>query len=334
MEKIARICWNTRDWKSPSGKEGKSSAESSFEKNNGFGHEEWLLDNTRIMPDGYHYGFLEPMDVASGKHFGKVYDIHLFTISPRKEKVYLGCIHNAVGVEPKESAKVFRYYKEQGWIDEMKDDVRFVEGTVTDFKPELMFNVKFKFYEANINYSNRPIIKPGSLGHRYNLMDKKNDFEFLLDEEGKVETLDTSIIMRATKSVKISIDPLHKKIQNAISKLLKDDYIHLSLDKGESSLSSGQRIDIKGQFKTTGEWHYFEIKTYSAKQSIREALGQILEYSHYDHISTRASKLYIIGPEKPDEKDAIYIKKLRRMYNLPLWFRWYSFKDNKLHGEI
>ena len=96
----------------------------------------------------------------------------------------------------------------------------------------------------------------------------------------------------------------------------------------------GQRVDVKGKFKATDEWHYFEIKTCSAKQSIREAFGQIMEYSHYDHLSTRATKLYIVGPEKPDEKDAAYIKKLRDMYHLPLWFRWYSFEDNKLHDEI
>ena len=132
----------------------------------------------------------------------------------------------------------------------------------------------------------------------------------------------------------IIIDPLHKKIQNTIVEQLREQYYHLYLEKGDSSLTSGQKVDIKGKFKETDEWHYFEIKTSSAKQSIREALGQILEYSHYDHISTRATKLYIIGPEKPDEKDIAYIKKLRDMYKLPIWFRWYSFENNKLYEEI
>lgn len=334
MEKIARICWNTHDWKRPSGSEGKSRADSSYEKSVGFGHEEWLLDNTRIMPDGYHYGFLQPMNVTSGKHIGEVYDIHLFAITPAKQKVFIGCLHNAVGVDLTESKKVYRYYKEKGWLEEMKEDVRYAGGIVTGFKPEWMFNVKFKFSEAKVNYSNQPIIKSDTLGHRYNLMDKKDDFEFLKDDEGNVKTLDTSIIVRTSTSGEILIDPLHKKIQNAIAELLKDEYVQLYLEKGDTTLSSGQRVDVKGKFKATDEWHYFEIKTSSAKQSIREALGQILEYSHYDHLSTRASKLYIVGPEKPDEKDAAYIKKLRGMYHLPLWFRWYSFEDNKLHDEI
>ena len=46
----------------------------------GFGHEEWLLDDSRIYEsDSYHYAFLKPMNVDSGKHIGMEYDIHLFT---------------------------------------------------------------------------------------------------------------------------------------------------------------------------------------------------------------------------------------------------------------
>ena len=38
-EKIARLCWNTHDWKRPSGSEGKSLSENSYEKIVGFGIE-------------------------------------------------------------------------------------------------------------------------------------------------------------------------------------------------------------------------------------------------------------------------------------------------------
>lgn len=80
MEKIARICWNTKEWKRPSGRKGKSKDNNSYENEKGFGHEEWLLDDSKIMSDGYHYGFLEPMSVKSSIHNGKTYDIHIYTI--------------------------------------------------------------------------------------------------------------------------------------------------------------------------------------------------------------------------------------------------------------
>lgn len=334
MEKIARICWNTYDWKRPSGRMGKSSAKSTYEKNEGFGHEEWILDNTRVMPDGYHYGYLQQLDVRSGKHLGKTYDIHLFTVSPNKQKIYIGCLYNATTVTPEESKEVYLYYKKLHWIEEMKNEISYVGGNVTDFAPKWMFNIKFKFAEAKIYYSNRPIIKYNTLGFRYKLMNKKEDFQYILDEEGHIQMLDTSTIERRSHSGKVIIDPIHKKIQNALGVILNKEYVDISLEKSEIGLTSGQRIDIKGKNKISKEWHYFEVKTCSAKQSIREALGQILEYSHYDHISTRATKLFIVGPEKPDEKDVAYIKKLRDLYGLPIWFRWYSFDENMLYDEI
>ena len=122
IEKIARICWNTYEWTRPSGKEGKSKAENSFERIYGFGHEEWLLDKSRIYME-YHYGFLQPMNVKSGIHIGNTYDIHLFTISPQKQRLYVGCLHNAIGIGPDESKEVFAYYKEKGWLKQMEDEI-------------------------------------------------------------------------------------------------------------------------------------------------------------------------------------------------------------------
>ena len=227
MEKIARICWNTRNWKRPSGSEGKSSSPDTYENEQGFGHEEWLLDDRKIMPNGYHYAFLEPLRVKSGKHVGQVYDIHLFSIAPTKQRIYVGCLHNAIGVSKEESLEVFNYYKKQGWLEDMKLDVKFVGGKVKDFLPEFMFNVKFQFSEADINYSNPPILKSESLSPRYVLMDKKRDFEYEIDEENCIQVLDTSDIYSVTNDGEIIIDPIHKKIQNAIAQLLKDDYVHL-----------------------------------------------------------------------------------------------------------
>ena len=68
-----------------------------------------------------------------------------------------------------------------------------------------MFNVKFRFSDAQINYSNPPIIKPDTLGHRYDLMDKKTEFGFILNDEGKIETLDTSDIIKTTKAKRLVI---------------------------------------------------------------------------------------------------------------------------------
>lgn len=326
MEKIARICWNTNDWKCPSGIEGKSKDKQSYERINGFGHEEWLLDFTKILPDGYHYGFLQAMNVKSDIHELSQYDIHLFTITPTSQKAYIGCLYNAQGVTLEQSQEVYDYYKSKGWIKEMKQEIRSCGGKVEDFYPKWMFNVRFRFKDARINYSNQPLIDPKSIGNRYNLMNKIAPFHFL-KEGDDVRHLNTDTFSRKTNGKEISINPLHKKIQNAVVRLLAAQYTHLALEAEDPVM--GQRIDIKGKLKDADEWHYFEIKTYSAKRSIREALGQILEYAHYPS-ARRASNLYIIGPEKPDDMDIEYLKTLRNTYHLPIWFRWYSFEEDKL----
>ena len=333
MEKIARLCWNTNEWRRPSGRKGKSGMKEAYENENGFGHEEWLLDDSKIMPDGYHYAFLEQLRIQGTKHHGKVYDIHLYTFSPTRQWVYIGCLKRAVGVSTAESKKVYDYYEKMGWIEDMKKDVLYVGGTVRDFEPTFMFNVKFKYEDAVINYSNQPILTPGSIpSPRYNFMDKKRTFEFKRDEDGNIKMLDTSIFERVVEGGKIQIDPLHKKIQNAVAEILKVQYTKIQLESNPEG-AEDQRIDIKGFSKKEQEWHFFEIKTVSAKRCIREAFGQILEYAHYPNV-TRAKKFFIIGPEPPDDNDKAYMQLLRERYNLPIWFRWFSLKDNKLHERV
>ena len=333
MEKIARLCWNTKEWRRPSGRKGKSGMKESYENENGFGHEEWLLDDSKIMPDGYHYGFLEQLRVKSKIHHGKVYDIHLYTFSPTRQWVYIGCLKKAIGVSTVESEKVYDYYEKMGWIEDMRKDVLYAKGTVKDFTAAFMFNVKFKFENAVINYSNQPILSKGSIpSPRYNFMDKKRSFEFEKDEDGNVKVLDTSIFERVVEGGKIQIDPLHKKIQNAVSEILKGQYTKIQLETNPED-AEDQRIDIKGFSKKEQEWHFFEVKTVSAKRCIREALGQILEYAHYPNVN-RAKKFFIIGPEPPDENDKAYMQLLRNTYKMPIWFRWYSFKENKSYERV
>lgn len=331
MEKIARICWNTNNWKRPSGLKGKSKAISTYEKDKGFGHEEWLLDETKTLPDGYNYGFLQPMSVKSRKHDNQVYDIHLFTIDPNGNRLYVGCLKNAIGVTEEESKRVYQYYEKQGWIEEMMDDLHSVGCKRHKFNPRTAFNVKFKFIEATIYYSNKPVLNPDMIAPRYRLMNKENRIHFIKDSRGCTQTIDTSQSKRTIAAQEILIDPIHKKIQSGLYKILRKQYKRISI---ECSLDGygRQRVDILGQHKDTNEWHFFEVKTHSARQSIREAIGQLLEYAHYPS-DNRADKLFIVGPQPPDEQDKAYIKMLRDTYGLPIWFRWYSINGQKLHDS-
>lgn len=177
-QRIARICWNDNQWSRPSGRQGKSRNSESFENNESFGYEEWLFDS-RVMPDGYHYAFLEPM--SADCHIGKTYDIHIFTIAPNKRKIYLGCLHEVVGITKAEAARVYKVYRANGWLKQMTDDVMRVGGNPKRLGP-VMFNIKYRLETAEINLFNPPILRDDSVWHRYNLMYKRGELQFEINK--------------------------------------------------------------------------------------------------------------------------------------------------------
>lgn len=247
----------------------------------------------------------------------------------------MGCLHCAKCISKADSTKAYAYYKEQGWLEEIKKELQAVGiESVPDFmEPEVMFNVKFRFSRTTINYSNQPVIISEELENRnrYKLMDLEFNLKFKKASQNHTTYLSTDDYTRTTEGKTTNVNPLHKKIQNAVKEALSGEYEEMLFEQ-YSKNDYGQRIDIVG--KSGEELHYFEVKTSnSAKLCIREALGQILEYANYPSVS-KASKLFIIGAYAPDDQDKEYIKFLRGRYRLPIWYCWYSFEKEQLSGPI
>jgi len=186
-DKIARICWNTNGWEYPSGMEGKSKSQS-YEAENGFGHEEWLLDRRKVSSDGYHYGFLEPLRKSS---FDGKKNIHLYSITPIGKKLYVGCIQGAIYVSPEESKIVWEQYKSSGWLDSMVEELK---GLGLEYSGlDEPFNVKFRFedyidYQGNEMYISKD--DPNTTNHRYVFLNKREPLMF----ESQDIDLDSEII--------------------------------------------------------------------------------------------------------------------------------------------
>lgn len=320
-DKIARICWNTEGWKFPSGPLGKSLYPESYEAEHGYGHEEWLFDRSRIIDD-FHYAFLEPLNVESGKHYGKCYNISLFTINGSWQKLYVGDIRNAICISKDEAEKVYRIYEKNGWIKEMADDIRRVgvdPAVFIENLPKYIFNVKFRFEDVNKLDELEEISKNDTniTTNRFKLLTKK--INFLINEEnmdGESEgEYRNEAKRKAVFKKEIEYDPYHSKMQNALKRLLqesyKDEYDKVCIEKG--------RIDIKARTKSK-KWHYFEIKTDSPKICIRSALGQIMEYAYWPDLE-RAEKLIIVGPSPLDNDATRYIRYIRNKFRIPIHYR-------------
>ena len=329
-EYIARICYNTLEWKRPSGREGKGQLKDSFEHLHGFGHEEWLFDQSKIL-NGYHYSFLEPM--GGFIYAGQKMDVHLYFYSREFGKLYLGIIRNVECLTKKEAEKAYDLYEKKGWIKEMRNDIAAVSGDVSalDDVRGTLFNMRFRFEDADINLSNPRIISqddPSTRAKYYKLYQKKGELVFsnIADTKRRGRR---AIAMKSEKKVvfntdvrNTSYDPQHNKMQNAIKRILEKSGEYSSVELEINN------VDITAALPS-GKVDFYELKTSSAKASIREALGQILEYTHYP-TESRADRMIIVGPDKPDEYDKKYLDYLRKTYNLPVWYRSYSFVSNTL----
>ncbi len=329
-EYFARICYNTLEWKRPSGPEGKGTLKDSFENKEGFGHEEWLFDESKII-DGYHYSYLQPM--GDFIHAGKTLIVHLFFYSKDFGKLYLGVIHNVECLTEKQAKDATKIYEKNGWIKEMKEDVAAVGGNVgaLDDHKYSLFNIRFKIKDTDINLSNPRIISqydPSTRATYYKLYSKKGDIVFSDIPDNK-HGVHREMQIKSEKRVafntdirRTSYDPQHNKMQNAVKKILEltGDYKEVVLEKNYVDITATQK---------DGKIDFYELKTAAAKASIREAIGQILEYAHYPS-GKHADRLIIVGPNDPDKYDKMYLQYLRDTYKLPIWFRAFSFEKKTL----
>lgn len=332
-DKISKICWNSQGWKYPSGSQGKSPAATSFESESGYGHEEWLFDKSRVI-DKYHYAFLQPLNLKSDKHVGKKYNIFLFTIT-NGIRYYVAQIKNAACISKAESRDIYKIYKQKGWLKEMMREIEkaganpkiFIKTSHNNF-----FNLKFKFED---------VIRPEEVEElsgrdinitttRYKLLPKSTEFKFVTEISDEEDEGNFKSTKRRKRTYKVDnfVDPYHDKLQNALCALLrkhyKNEYKKVAIER--------DRVDIKAK-TYSDKWHYFEIKTDSPKLSIRNAVGQLLEYSYWPD-SERAEKLIIISDIAPDSDTKKYLTHLRRKFNLAVFYRFFNMESNILSEDF
>jgi hypothetical protein len=331
--KLSRICWNTKNWKFPSGSQGKSVSVEAYEADTGYGHEEWLFDKSKII-DGFHYTFLQPLFLKSDKHDNETYNISLFTINNLNKQYFVGEIKSVECITREESERVYKIYKEKGWIEKMRKDVERVGANYQKFnstEPEIFFNIRFKFEDVLqpdelIEVANNDI---NITTNRYKLLPQKAAIVFgnANDEDETEGNKRNTNRRKKVFNSDCEYDPYHDQMQNAIFDLLKNsgqyDYKKVFIEKG--------RVDIKAITKENA-WHYFELKTDNPKQSIRKALGQILEYAYFPD-TEKAEKLIIVADEKPNETVIKYLDHIRAKFDLPISYRHFNIDTNKLSDD-
>lgn len=349
-KRIARITWNSNGWVMPSGKEGKSKNKDSHEGRHGYGHEEWLLDSSKII-DGYHYGFLEPIRKQQQAFIGKVYDVWIYSLNGLdKKRYFIGEINNVEVLNEIEADKIKQIYIEKGWFDEMEKQIINCGANndgFSDWKGVDLFNVRFKISDVNIKGDYKELPKENKLykfsRYTFTYFDEhyvvgtvdERGFKFLSRKTDGSETVSDKIEKltydREPKS--IEVEYLHKAISAKLLKTLSSKHGFENVTAELPSGYGGNRIDMV--IKDGDKYVFYEIKTYnSSRKSIREALGQLLEYSCWME-SLTAYKMVIVCQKLADFEEAkIYISFLRKTFNLPIFFRVYDTDNENFSDEM
>lgn len=329
--KISKICYNQKNWTKPSGSYGKSPDPKSYETKSGFGHEEWLFDKSKII-NGYHYGFLQSLNLKGDKHVNKNYNIYVYTSYQRK-KYLVGNIKKAICISKDKSSEIFHIYKKNGWLKEMSEQLKIAginDKSFLNTQPMIFFNNKFKFKDVEYYKPFKEISDNDKniLTTRYKLLEKKFEFIFentddTSDEDYKEGKIKSTNKRRKHISCDIEYDPYHDKIQKSLKEILKKEY--------PTVLYESSRVDLKAKTKSN-EWHYYEIKTDSPKISIRNALGQLMEYCYYPN-TNKAKRLFIISDRAPDNETVVYLENIRKKFGLPIYYRFFDIEKKYLSKE-
>lgn len=124
----------------------------------------------------------------------------------------------------------------------------------------------------------------------------------------------------------IEVELRHSRIGDALALYLESIHGEGKIGKEEPT-GNGTNIDVAVR---GDERIYYEIKTgFSAQRCIRDALGQLLEYSHWPG-AQKAARLVVVGEAPLDENAAAYIKKLKKEFSLPIEYQQFDLDARRL----
>lgn len=339
LYKICRICLNSEKWVKPTPKMDENEASFTSPSKSGFGYEEWLnrgewlLSGYEGLEGEWRYVYLQGMFTPKNAYVGEDVSI-LFYVKRNGSKfppMAVAHLENAYAIGEKEAEWAKNQFSQKKWIELMHAEVEAVGGNVAGLnikKPLHFINIRFR--PGSLKFFDEPrIINVNSFHYTTalnwdgviptNVFDTPpvNVIDYAPSIGGQpsdeiLNRFSEEIYERRCASGKLVV-PRQAPIQNALAMQLHSAFS----SKGYRVTCEDQRVDMK-LFDPNGFASFIEIKpASSAREAIRLALGQLIEYSHYP-AAKRADKLIIVSDASPSVEDIGYIDLLRITYNLPL----------------
>jgi hypothetical protein len=332
MHKIARIAFNSSDWRRPTGDARKHEAAKTYSHTHGFGHEEWLF-RSEWQIDGWRYAFVQGVNKSRTKLLKSSQPFHLtlFTIQPDKRRRYVATIKDVECLDDTQAAEAVKVFKRKGWLNIMISEIKDVDGDVSGLgKAEYVTSVvNVRFRSRNVfRFTPETYAMPGDpiLNlNRYRLFDAPNIWG---QDEPSVETIRSGKIERKGSKDKpgaksflrrptgaVECTPEHARMQALLMDQLEREY------PGSKILREQDFIDVS--LKTKDQLILFEIKSdLNPRSVIRQALGQLLEYAyHPTRKHPLPPQLEIVGRQPLSKEDDKYLEYLKTAFSLPLSYR-------------
>jgi hypothetical protein len=131
---------------------------------------------------------------------------------------------------------------------------------------------------------------------------------------------------KKSKTSETVVTKKHVKMQKALHSRLVSKYGKKYVDY-ECELIQGKFADLV-VLLDSGKYAVYEIKTQpTARECIREAIGQLLEYSYWPG-SQSVEQIWVVGPTHMDDKSTEYIESLKSQFGLPIGYVHQPVEDS------
>ena len=324
--KVARLCWNTNYWHCPTGREGKIADEETFEGEHGFGHEEWLFDQSTLI-NGWKYGSIQALN-HSEKYEAQYLSLLLYSINHiSKQRYWVGTIDKLEALTARDARQISRVYRRQGWLKTMREQVVSL-GLKADTlnHAETLVNVRYRPENLRMFESMVPFPSKALPSSRYGQLQKLPASQSTVLKSNENANKPTERNLLKTKSTRnisggsYEVELIQTQWQQSLKKTLKEDVRGATVDIERDV--DGHRVDV---VLTVGKQEIFiELKTFGpVRHIIRAALSQLLEYAYWPD-EHRCQTLLIVGPSEAGITENTYLAMLRKRFGLPVHYLPYQ----------
>lgn len=126
---------------------------------------------------------------------------------------------------------------------------------------------------------------------------------------------------------RLNRDLRHNDLQHALGRFLVERHGEDAV-RDEYSIVNRNKVDVA--VMKDDELTYYEIKVgVTARHCLRQAVGQLLEYSYWPR-SRPAARLIVVGEPELDPPADEYLADLRAIFGLPIYYQQFDMKQSRL----